>query len=102
MIDCDIIADTGLVFEALGHPERQRIIRIMRDNKEYTAKELLDGTFLTQPTVSHHLGLLVRAQVLNKHRSGRNSLYSLNIPYLSTVFKDTYSYFSGISNVLQH
>lgn len=40
--------------------------------------ELVDEIGVSQPTVSHHLGLLRQAGLVNLRRQGRQSFYSLN------------------------
>ena len=40
---------------------------------------------LPQPTVSHHLALLRHSRILDRKRSGKQMIYSLNIKQFSSV-----------------
>ena len=40
--------------------------------------DIVDKTGVTQPTVSHHLGILREADLVNTRRSGKQVFYTLN------------------------
>lgn len=69
------------VFKALGDPTRLAIVRLLRD-KSRTPSELLDHLRIAQPTLSHHLDILKRADLVETRREGQFIRYSLNMSVL--------------------
>ena len=65
------------VFRALGDPTRVRLVSLIaaHDNAEACVCDLTDPVGLSQPTVSHHLKLLVDAGLLTREQRGRWSFY---------------------------
>ncbi len=70
------------IFMALSDPTRRRIIGLLR-KKDLTPTELLENMEATQPTLSHHLNILKRADLIEGTREGQFIRYSLNM----SVFK---------------
>ncbi len=66
------------VFQALGEPNRLRIMQILPQQpvcrEMYNVVELAEELGLTQPTVSHHLKILRRAGLVDSRRQC-NSVY---------------------------
>jgi ArsR family transcriptional regulator, arsenate/arsenite/antimonite-responsive transcriptional repressor len=81
------------VFKALGDPTRLAIIQLLRD-KSRTPSELLDRIPVTQPTLSHHLDILKRADLVETRREGQFIHYSLNM----TVVEMAMEYFMKFHN----
>jgi len=77
------------VFKALGDPTRLAIIQLLRD-KSRTPSEMLERIQITQPTLSHHLDILKRADLVETHREGQFIRYSLNM----TVVEMAMEYFT--------
>jgi DNA-binding transcriptional ArsR family regulator len=67
---------------ALGDPTRREILRVLRGG-DLTAGELSSLFPITDASVSHHLGVLKEAGLVQAERNGRNIVYSLD----STVFQ---------------
>ena len=65
--------------KALSDPARLRIISIVsaHANQEACVCDLTDQLTLSQPTISHHLKVLVEAGFLNRAKRGTWSYYSL-------------------------
>lgn len=76
------------IFKALGDPTRTAIIRLLRE-KSRTPSELLERIPVTQPTLSHHLDILKRADLVETRRNGQYIYYSLNM----TVVQMALEYF---------
>jgi len=76
------------VFKALGDPTRTAIIQLLRERSR-TPSELLERLPVTQPTLSHHLDILKRANLVETRREGQFIHYSLNM----TVVQMTMEYF---------
>lgn len=65
------------LFKALADPTRLRILGILEKN-ELRVGELVQVLEMPQPTVSRHLGLLLREELLGRRRDGMWTLYSWN------------------------
>lgn len=65
-------------FGALSDPNRQKIIQVLKKS-ELTVSEIAKNLNITLPTLSHHLDILKRAELISSRRSGRNIYYSLNL-----------------------
>jgi ArsR family transcriptional regulator, arsenate/arsenite/antimonite-responsive transcriptional repressor len=66
-------------FKALADPTRLRLISLVAAHKEAEACvcELTDPVGLSQPTVSHHLKILVDAGILSREQRGKWAYYRL-------------------------
>ena len=69
----------ALVFKALSDPNRLRLLSIVkRDGSgEACVCDLTEPLDLGQPTVSHHLKILVDAGLLHREKRGTWAYYSL-------------------------
>ena len=74
--DQEIIAMSRL-FGLLGEPNRLRILLLLCEG-EMNVSALCSVLGLPQPTVSHHLGLLKRGNLLQARRSGKMIHYDLD------------------------
>lgn len=66
------------IFKALGDPTRREIIQLLRE-KDLTPSEILEKIKISQPTLSHHLDILKRANLIDGEREGQFIRYSLNM-----------------------
>lgn len=66
-------------FKALGDPTRLRVLSLVaaHENGEASVTDLTGPLGLGQPTVSHHLKILVDAGLLSRDKRGVWSFYSL-------------------------
>jgi ArsR family transcriptional regulator len=71
--------DLAHIFKALGDPTRVQLLSIIaaHDGGEACVCDLTDPVGLRQPTVSHHLKILVDAGLLTREQRGRWAYYSL-------------------------
>lgn len=65
-------------FKALGDPTRLQIVRLLRE-KDMTPTDILQKIEISQPTLSHHLDILKRAELIEGERNGQHILYSINM-----------------------
>jgi ArsR family transcriptional regulator len=65
-------------FKALGDPTRRQIIQLLKE-KDLTPSEILEKIKISQPTLSHHLDILKRANLIDGEREGQFIRYSLNM-----------------------
>jgi DNA-binding transcriptional ArsR family regulator len=63
-------------FSALGDSTRLKMLKVIGD-EELCSCEVMAALGLTQPTTSHHLGILERAGVLRSQRNGKWVFYKL-------------------------
>jgi DNA-binding transcriptional ArsR family regulator len=66
-------------FSSLGDVTRLKILKLIGD-EELCSCEVMAALELTQPTTSHHLGILERAGVLSSRRNGKWVFYQISSP----------------------
>jgi DNA-binding transcriptional ArsR family regulator len=67
----------GAVFAALADPTRRAMVHTLRTRPEVTASSLAGSLPITRQAVSKHLGALARAGLVEAHREGRETRYTL-------------------------
>ena len=79
--------DAGLarVLKALADARRLRMVQDIAAAGELSCGQVGDRFDLSQPTISHHLKLLVDAQVLIVRRDGSHGFLSVNQALLDQV-----------------
>ena len=72
-------ADLARMFKALADPTRLRLVSMVaaHDGGEACVCELTEPLGLTQPTISHHLKILVDAGIFTRDKRGDWAYYSL-------------------------
>jgi len=73
----------NILFKALNDPTRRAILEMLRE-QDLTAGEIADAFSISKPSISHHLDLLKRADLVASTREGQFLRYSLN----TTVLED--------------
>jgi DNA-binding transcriptional ArsR family regulator len=71
-------------FRVLGEPMRIRLLEAMRDG-EATVRELQTATGASQQNVSQHLGVLLRAGIVNRRKEGNFSHYRITDPVVFSL-----------------
>ena len=77
--------------KALSDPTRRRILEMLGDGR-MTAGEIASQFDLAQATVSHHLSVLRKADLVCEERVGTSILYEIN----TSVFEDVLTWVSGV------
>lgn len=67
-----------LVLDALGEPNRRRLLELLHRSTESTVSQLVDASGLRQPQVSKHLKVLSRAELVAVRVDGRYRRYRLD------------------------
>jgi DNA-binding transcriptional ArsR family regulator len=62
---------------AIGDPTRQQLIVLISSSERLSVKELTAHTDLSRPTISHHLKVLMDAQIVVANKVGREIYYTL-------------------------
>jgi DNA-binding transcriptional ArsR family regulator len=82
------------LFKALNDPTRRQILELLKE-KDLVAGEIAAHFDISKPSISHHLDLLKRADLVIGLRRGQFISYSLNMSVFEEViqwlmqFKDT-------------
>ncbi len=87
VLDEEQASELAGVFKALADPVRLRLVSIIgtAESGEVCACDLPALVDRTQPTVSHHLSLLVRAGVLEREQRGKWAWFRLREERLAAV-----------------
>lgn len=78
-ISVDAAVALAATFKALGDPTRVRLLSMVaaHDGNEACVCDLTEPVGLSQPTVSHHLKILVDAGLLSRTKRGIWSYYAV-------------------------
>ena len=74
--DADTVKRQSRVFKALADETRLRILRLL-EVREMCVCEVMVALNLTQPTASHHLGLLEHAGLVKARKEGKWVFYRI-------------------------
>lgn len=67
----------SLMFRALADPTRLRILELLK-KRERCVTEICEQFDLSQPSISHHLDVLRRSDLVRSEKRGREVYYRLN------------------------
>jgi ArsR family transcriptional regulator, arsenate/arsenite/antimonite-responsive transcriptional repressor len=79
------IINTLAVYKALSDETRLRIVRTIAFQGQCHTGDCSKSINLSQPTLSHHIKILLDANVLIVEKTGTSKKYSLNKEYLSQL-----------------
>jgi ArsR family transcriptional regulator, arsenate/arsenite/antimonite-responsive transcriptional repressor len=68
----------ALIFKAFCDESRLRIIDLIKQG-ETCSCVLLEDLTITQPTLSHHMKILIESGLVNARREGKYTMYALSI-----------------------
>ena len=69
--------DEVLICKALGDANRMEIVKMLSDQEKCGCK-LLEKFDITQPTLSHHMKILVDSGLVKDRKEGKWHYYSIN------------------------
>ncbi|AEB07462.1 transcriptional regulator, ArsR family [Coriobacterium glomerans PW2] len=78
-------------FKALADPTRRRMLELLRDGS-MTAGEIAAHFDMTKPSISHHLGKLKAAGLIEDERRGQQIIYTLNMTVMQSLMRWFYSF----------
>ncbi|MDI4649634.1 autorepressor SdpR family transcription factor [Cohnella hashimotonis] len=78
-------------FKALSDPTRRKILQLLKD-KDLSAGEIASHFDISKPSISHHLGILKQARLVQDERQGQNMIYSINL----SVMQEAMGWFLGM------
>jgi DNA-binding transcriptional ArsR family regulator len=82
----------NLLFKALNDPTRREILELLK-KKDMSAGHIAEKFSMTKPSISHHLEILSRANLVISEKKGQFVYYSLN----ETVFDEIIKWFLKLS-----
>lgn len=82
------------VFEALAHPVRREILRLLRE-RAMSAGELAEHFPIAKATLSGHFTVLKTADLVTTERQGTTIIYRLNL----SVMEEALAAFMSIAGV---
>ncbi|HYF03143.1 MAG TPA: autorepressor SdpR family transcription factor [Patescibacteria group bacterium] len=71
------------LFKALNDETRRQILDMLRE-KSMTAGDIADRFNISKPSISHHLDILKRAELISSEKQGQFVIYSIN----TTIMED--------------
>ena len=71
---------------ALSDPTRRKILELLKE-RDLVAGDIAKNFKITLPSVSHHLSVLKKANLVTYERQGQELLYSLNVSVFEEVMK---------------
>ncbi len=74
------------ILKGLAHPVRIAIAEMLED-REICACDIADNFSIDRTTVSKHLALMTRLDILEVHRDGQNLYYRLKMKCLLSALK---------------
>jgi DNA-binding transcriptional ArsR family regulator len=72
------------LFKALNDETRRRILELLKEG-DMNAGEIADEFNISKPSISHHLDILKRADLITSEKKGQYLEYSLNTSILEDV-----------------
>lgn len=78
------------VFKALGDPTRRKILDLLK-KKDLTAGEIVESFNITGASISHHLEILRKSNLISSEKQGQFIVYSINTSELDELIKWAYT-----------
>jgi ArsR family transcriptional regulator len=76
-LDSEVCARLAAQFKALADPTRVALVSRIARGGEVCVCDLVDGSGRSQPTISHHLGVLRNAGLVTSRRKGTWAYYQV-------------------------
>ncbi|GAA4962110.1 autorepressor SdpR family transcription factor [Algibacter aquimarinus] len=74
------------LFKALNDETRRQILELLKE-KDMTAGEIADAFKISKPSISHHLDILKRADLVSSEKVGQFITYTINTTILEDVLQ---------------
>lgn len=71
-------------FKALADPTRREILRMLGE-KRLSAGDIAEAFDISKPSISHHLNILKRAELVTAERDGQHIIYAVNASVMQEV-----------------
>jgi len=80
----------NVLLKAISDPTRRKILRMLR-KRDMTAGEIAGAFDMTKPSISHHLDMLRKANLVVSVKEGQFITYSLNTTELDELIQWIYT-----------
>ncbi len=77
------------IFHALSDPTRRSILDMLK-KRDLNAGEIADAFEMSKPSISHHLDILKRANLVAAEKQGQFIIYSINTTELDELLQWIY------------
>ena len=74
------------LFKALNDETRRKILELLK-SKDMNAGEIAEEFNISKPSISHHLDILKRADLITSEKNGQFVLYSINTSILEDLMQ---------------
>lgn len=74
------------LFKALNDETRRQILEMLKEN-DMTAGDIANAFNISKPSISHHLDILKRANLVLSEKHGQFIIYSINTTILEDVLQ---------------
>lgn len=74
------------LFKALNDETRRQILELLKE-KDMTAGEIAEAFKISKPSISHHLDILKRADLVSSEKVGQFITYTINTTILEDVLQ---------------
>jgi ArsR family transcriptional regulator, arsenate/arsenite/antimonite-responsive transcriptional repressor len=74
------------IFKALNDATRREILELLK-TKSLSAGDIADQFNMSKPSISHHLDILKRADLITAEKSGQFIFYSINTTIMEDVLQ---------------
>lgn len=74
------------IFKALNDATRREILELLKE-KDLSAGEIADEFNISKPSISHHLDILKRADLITSEKNGQFIIYSINTTIMEDVLQ---------------
>ena len=74
------------IFKALNDATRREILELLK-LKDLSAGDIADQFNISKPSISHHLDILKRADLVTSEKKGQFVVYSLNTTIVDDIIK---------------
>ena len=82
----ELLIISWYLFKALNDETRRQILELLKEN-DRTAGEIADAFNISKPSISHHLDILKRADLVTSEKQGQFIIYSINTTILEDVLQ---------------
>ncbi len=74
------------IFKAFNDSTRREILNLLKE-KDLTAGDIAECFDISKPSISHHLDILKRADLVSSIKKGQYIYYSINATVLDDILK---------------
>jgi ArsR family transcriptional regulator len=74
------------IFKALNDPTRREILELLK-SEDLSAGQIADHFNISKPSISHHLDILKRADLITFEKKGQFIIYSVNTTVMEDVLQ---------------